>query len=133
MSKNQKLAERLEFAAEIVRKDLPFQSRAANESWLRRAPYEITKFTEWGDWMDYEIRLIPEPVKVPLGPEDVPPGSALRISKHAETWELIIATDSLGVYNSDNKLIGWDELESDYEIKRPGEEWKPCHKEGGQA
>ena len=71
-------------------------------------------------------RIKPEPVMVPLGPEDVPPGSALRVTSGSE-WFLISRASKFGVYLG-SLWVDYIELQGSWEIKRPGEDWKPCHK-----
>ena len=72
-------------------------------------------------------RIKPEPVMVPLGPEDVPPGSAIR--SNAQQWFMVTDMVNYGVKISGrDSLIDWAELQEEWSIKRPGEDWKPCHK-----
>ena len=77
-------------------------------------------------------RIKPEPVMIPLGPEDVPPGSAFR-QRHYNpgVWHgAIFATCdgvTIGLANG-FEFISNETLRSLYEIKRPGEDWKPCYK-----
>ena len=72
-------------------------------------------------------RIKPEPVMVPLGPEDVPPGSAIRQigCKH---WSIITHANAVLVEWPGVPSCEYDRLYSTYEIKRPGEDWMPCHK-----
>ena len=73
-----------------------------------------------------------EPVMVPLGPEDVPPGSVLRWCGEVY-WQAIVGTEPWGVYRVQNDRIGlitWEVLNSPYwTIKRPTDtDWQPCKK-----
>ena len=88
----------------------------------------------WGEVKDPNFinppqyyRVKPEPVMVPLGPEDVPPGSAIR--GNAQHWFMVTDMENYGVKVSGrDSLIDWAELQGYWEIKRPGEDWMPCHK-----
>lgn len=76
--------------------------------------------------MYYRLVEIPKPVMIPLGPEDVPPGSALMWT--GNTWTAIVGTSSIGVILR-NREETYEQLMSDNAfINRPGEDWKPCHK-----
>ncbi len=77
--------------------------------------------------IDCDYRRAPEPQTVPLGPEDVPPGSAIRCNS-ITTWILIVATSDSDVRTYGGDRLNWQELMRDWLIKRPGEDWQPCHK-----
>ena len=82
-------------------------------------------------------RIKPEPVMIPLGPEDVPPGSVVRGAGETqdEGWCLITSCSLTGIriwrhcdpdYQDE---IRWDDLyDNGSQIKRLGEDWKPCYK-----
>ena len=73
-------------------------------------------------------RPLPAPVEwVPLGPEDVPPGSALRHIPDADEWSLVFNIDFSGVF-SRQEHSEWARLAKYYEILRPGGVWEPCKK-----
>ena len=90
-------------------------------------------------WLQPELftrvqwRRKPAPKRVPLGPEDVPPGSALR----CRDWQLCMwkAAQSVGVAgtHAGGMDYEWSHLmETGYEISRDGgKTWKPCWKESG--
>lgn len=87
----------------------------------------------WGDVKDPNFlnppqyyRVKPEPVMVPLGPEDVPPGSVIR-HVGSEYWSLVIYANR-EIVKLHDRGIKYEPLYPTYEIKRPGEDWKPCHK-----
>lgn len=74
-------------------------------------------------------RPLPKPAaKVDLGPEDVPPGSAIRrIGAHL--WRLVSSVTSVGVYAMDD-FFTWSQLRGLFEISRDnGASWKRCEKE----
>jgi hypothetical protein len=80
-----------------------------------------------------QYRIKPEPQWVPLGPEDVPPGSVIRGAAwqngRSECWVGIIEVTPNGVIASRlSELYSWDSLIDKWQIKRPGEDWKPCKK-----
>ena len=72
-------------------------------------------------------RIKPEPVMVPLGPQDVPPGSAIRQSG-GDGWAIITIVGTDGISWPTVPECPYDRLAATMEIKRPGEDWKPCHK-----
>ena len=72
-------------------------------------------------------RIKPEPAMVPLGPEDVPPGSAIR--KIGDTqWYLVVDCMKDRMNFGQFSWSTYEALQKCFEIKRPGEDWKPCHK-----
>ena len=76
----------------------------------------------------HEYRIKPELQKVPLGPEDVPPGSVLRVQEGG--WKMIIGATPEGVNTLDHGLINYGLIQDNiWQIKRPGEDWQPCWKE----
>ena len=90
---------------------------------------------DWEEVVDFSFfcscapdcyRIKPEPVTTPLGPEDVPPGSALRLTSGSE-WFLISRASKFGLYFG-SLWVDYIELQGSWQIKRPGEDWKPCHK-----
>jgi hypothetical protein len=88
---------------------------------------------DWEETVDLDFscapdcyRIKPEPVMVPLGPEDVPPGSAMRVIGDSEWW-MVSNAGKFGVYFS-SFWRDYIELQGAHEIKRPGEDWMPCHK-----
>jgi hypothetical protein len=70
------------------------------------------------------------PRLVPLGPEDVPPGSVVRLAKVGWLAVSECADEGLIVNSLAPDDISWSRLMDDgWEIKRPGEDWAPCSKE----
>jgi len=72
-------------------------------------------------------RIKPEPVTVPLGPEDVPPGSAMRNIGGTQWWT-VSSVAKTQVNLGQNGWSTYESLQKNCEIKRPGEDWMPCHK-----
>ena len=72
-------------------------------------------------------RIKPEPVMVPLGPEDVPPGSVVSLET-SSGWVAIQIATSMGLCLPDRSLPWGTLLSEGWKIKRPGEDWKPCGK-----
>lgn len=92
----------------------------AGDSWINNYVYHFSSPPE-------RYRIKPEPVLVPLGPEDVPPGSIIRRHEWLKGWQTVNGVYATGVcFNG--ILLDWSELMDVYEIKRPGEGWKPCSK-----
>ncbi len=95
---------------------------------------------EWEDCTNADLtdepsfyRIKPGPVMVPLGPEDVPPGSALRykLATSPEPYWMIgsVSRDFIDIYSPRGYTgVGWARAFDEMEIKRPGQDWKPCHK-----
>ena len=98
------------------------------------------------DWREQSVdfsashdcyRIKPKPVMILLGPEDVPPGSVLRFKSWGREqpiscWVAILQVTASGgilVATTAPEWVEWDDLNAEYQIKRPGEDWKPCHKE----
>jgi hypothetical protein len=83
----------------------------------------------WED-KNLEYRIKPEPQWIPIGPEDVPPGSSVRMM---EIEVMVLRSSKSGVYICGQVgniyEVEYDELFEDWQIKRPGEDWKPCKKE----
>ncbi len=80
-------------------------------------------------WKTRTKRPLPTPQEVDLGPEDVPPGSAIRTAGNP-TWRLITATGDDFVFFEGESPMTYRELrEYKLEILRPGQsDWKPCSK-----
>ena len=78
-------------------------------------------------------RIKPEPAMIPLGSDDVPPGSVIRQSHYSTgVWHgvVFVTTDGITIGLEDElEFIKYKILFNLYQIKRPGEDWKPCHKE----
>ena len=93
-----------------------------------------SRLPDWNELKNYSwnrdlesYRIKPDPVMVPLGPEDVPPGSVIRQTEGV--WETVLYVGQMGILNSKNDLLYWSDLKGfGYEIKRPGEDWTACSK-----
>jgi len=140
MNKNEKLADRLKLAAEIAETGQEWQVRVVGgDFWSNVDPsINVLVYCEEYDWDHFEIRIKPESAKVPLGPEDVPPGSVIRGSGEIgyEGWCLITSCSLTGIriwrecYPDNQKETTWEQLKlSGSQIKIPGEDWKPCMKQ----
>ena len=78
---------------------------------------------------DVEYRVKPEPVLVPLGPDDVPPGSTLETEMGG--WMMITSIGLAGVVCATRSTgcIKWEELKRRFKINRNnGLGWQPCSK-----
>lgn len=71
----------------------------------------------------------PAPVEyVPLDPEDVPPGSAVRYTGKME-WYEVLESGTHSVWAKDQGGFSWPYLAKHCEILRPGSKtWEPCKK-----
>jgi hypothetical protein len=68
--------------------------------------------------------------RVPLGPEDVPPGSVFRSALNTRgEWTAPHSVTAVGVWFVRTNEWAYATLVDGWEIKRPGEDWKPCSKE----
>ncbi len=88
----------------------------------------------WGEVKDpnflnppHYYHIKPEPVMVPLGPEDVPPGSVIRYIGVPDWW-MVSAVAKIQVNIGPRSWVTYEGLQKNCEIKRPGEDWMPCHK-----
>jgi hypothetical protein len=82
-------------------------------------------------WLrEIQYRIKPAPVMVPLGPDDVPPGSAIRpIVRNC--WMLVVYCTPSGVfYNSGSQgSLSYAFMKDNYEISRDGgKTWQRCEK-----
>jgi len=89
--------------------------------------WKNTSVPIWADDSIYRIK--PKPIRVPLGPEDVPPGTVIRLQEG--NWKIIIGVTSEGVHTLEHGLIEYGLLNNNtWQIKRPTDtEWQPCYKE----
>lgn len=82
------------------------------------------------DFFNCEFRIKPKPRMVPLGPEDVPPGSAVR--GYEGYWCLVSMVDQSHGVMTVNRPSGikWQELMDYWQISRDGgKTWQRCEKE----
>lgn len=71
----------------------------------------------------------PKTVKVPLEASDIPPGSVIRHKNWEKSdWAITVKVNDREVHTH-LSLLNYDVLFANWEIKRPGEEWKSCYKE----
>ena len=103
------------------------QCRLPNMDWVDSCPFV--------GWKDHpaNYRIKPEPKTVPLGPEDVPPGSVFRPVSFKENeyynplhvgMHMIILADTVLFTRK------WAQMHEDgWLIKRPGQDWQPCSKQ----
>ena len=69
-----------------------------------------------------------EPEPVPLGPEDIQPGAAIREKDTPEFWIMISTVGPERVHYAVGESDDYIKLMEACEIKQPGEDWKPCCK-----
>lgn len=109
-----------------------FKSKDQND-WPRSyAPDDLVK-PKWIEQLDY--RLVPEPKKIPLGPEDVPPGSIIGGPTNHHNWCSVIYCADFGIAFVDSfpnicKKTFKALFDGSYQISTDsGKTWKPCYKE----
>ena len=77
-------------------------------------------------------RIKPEPTMVVLGPDDVPPGSVIRNAIADIGWMAVVAVNfhdiTVVLPGGNTRNCTWEVLKNSAVIKRPGEDWTPCHK-----
>jgi hypothetical protein len=96
-----------------------------------------TVIPTWQPCCQYRIKPEPpEPQWVQLGSKDVPCGSSVRMvtsQSGLEIESMVLRSSKNGIYICGQVgniyEVGYDELFEDWQIKRPGGEWKPCKKE----
>ncbi len=90
----------------------------ANDGW----------YAEDGGWLRTR-RPLPAPVEyIPIGPEDVPPGSVVRVIG-ASWWKQVVGVRSENINVGGAGNLNWLELANNWEILRPGSStWEPCKK-----
>lgn len=103
-----------------------------------------TPYPRWTAPVDM-YRIKPEPRKVPLGPDDISPGSVIRIIGNDEfeadldgEWSSVLNTDKkkgvvVSAFNEHCEpyleVFGWDELMEVAQIKRSTDSvFQPCYK-----
>lgn len=80
-------------------------------------------------------RIKPEPVMVPLGPNDVFPYDIFRCGGDAFLWRTVTGLGLDGVWiphgtPEGNKFVTWEELQKHWEISPDaGKTWQRCEKE----
>jgi hypothetical protein len=102
----------------------------------RAIEFQPKGFNKWFDcpeptWSsDFKYRIKPELQWVPMEPCDVP---CLSLIKAGGVEAAVLRVSTHGVYicglAGNIYEVGYDELFEDWQIKRPGGEWKPCKKE----
>lgn len=86
-----------------------------------------------GGWQFRIPPAAPEPEYIPLGREDVPPGSALRWINGNGSWSLIVNVDvGRGLVITSTGQYSFKDLTIGVEILRPGQDWQPCRKLKGK-
>ena len=103
---------------------------AGKNTWVDQPP--STAIWVWSIDRTAAWRRKPEPKRVPLGPEDVPPGSLLRDPEWpAGSWRAVLGVGSSVIwYGGAAKTEFVALLNSGIEISRDGgETWEPCSKE----
>ena len=127
----QEHAAKLRLIADIIEKDLPFE--VSTHGGPFKAP--LNEPVYYACIQNRAIRIKPEPappVMIPLSYQDVPPGSVLRKPNYKPgIFHAVLFTTNDGITigaHGTIKFVDYESLKLWYEIKRPGEDWQPCHK-----
>ncbi len=103
----------------------------------------MPEFWDWEGESPDEVKIIgwryadaEKKPKVPLGPEDVPPGSALRHRDFRRPWSIVLWIDSEEGMSTETDLYSWEEAQYLLEINRSipltgkwnPNAWEPCEK-----
>ena len=116
----------LRLAADITEKKLEWEYRPTEDQDWRPSTGVVITSALFSD--GHQIRIKPAPAMIPLGPEDVPPGSYVRHKVSSDhCWAVVTAVhgDTIRVMSL---ALSYDLLKESYLIKRPGQDWQPCHK-----
>lgn len=106
-------------------------------SWQKQSYADETESAEkFTTLLQRTTRPLPEPPKqkkrVPLGPEDVPPGSVIRMDG-VDYWVMVThcGPSTVSYYDgAAGDAIFYRDLSTGWQIKRPTDtEWQPCWKE----
>ena len=128
----QTLAEKLRLAAEIVEKKAPWQARREGDEWRDEVNMNLNHCVFSCTTDPEEIRIKPSSVMVPLSPEDILPGSIVRLKGGADRWRAVLCVWPRGIETVGGvktlSAFDFEECRAVLEIKRPGEDWKPCEK-----
>ncbi len=92
------------------------------------SPDRIDGALEFDEYKPECFRIKAEPKTVPLGPEDFPPGSAIR-KKGDIGWIMPTNVNEAGITAPLLLISTFRSLVANYEIKRPGQDWQPCSKQ----
>jgi hypothetical protein len=101
-----------------TRSELPENLRWTHSNWNN--PSDITA---------YRLAKVPVPEYAPLGPENVPPLSLIRLIGSEKQW-LVTGWDANSVFFHE-EWTSCADLMGRYEIHRPNGEWEPCRKVKG--
>lgn len=103
----------------------------APDETFERYPARTYRFPLSVPWPKVKPTLKPTPDYIPLGPDDVPPGSVFRSAHRWPQAEWLTPVRvELGLIEFANGFrIRWDEIMDDMQILRPNStSWQPCKK-----
>jgi len=133
MKQDKKIIERLELAAKIAKEGLNFQVLCINDddaSWEDCPADEIMKFTDFYTCDEFEMRLVPQPVMVPLEVSDIPPGTVIRNYAWNETdWVPVAVGGNFVIRLDTGERLTFESLMLSWQIQRLGGGWEACMKE----
>lgn len=95
-------------------------------------PLDVDRALWAWDTNDYRIKPEPEPRKVPCGPEDFPPGTAIKyLRKSQQLWSIVsevwaTRVRSIGVFYEYRCQVFMEQYQRSLD---GGKTWLPCYKE----
>lgn len=86
------------------------------------------------DTRNHLYRIAPEPKRVPLGPDDIPPLCWVKAFGSYIMLVVGVGNDGVFVQNGacENMKIIWGELQENCHYSTDRKNWKPCWKEVAQ-
>ena len=105
-------------------KKIQVRPKFGDEAW------NDTDEPQWHPFLSYRVK--PEPKLIPLGHEDVSPGSAIRPTIHETGWYGVVEVTHDGIYYSVHgtiRSLSFEAMTEQCHILRPNStEWLPCSK-----
>lgn len=94
------------------------------------SPRDVYRVPISTPWPETSETLEKEPVRVPLEPQDVPPGSVVRLGEDDTGWLMVCGVSEKSVhFNGGYEKWTWDQMMPVMQILRPGSTtWEPCWK-----
>lgn len=103
--------------------------KAIEYRYSNRGEWNKVKLPHW-DFAAFQFRVAPEPKRVPLGPEDFPPGTVVRVPLISEAlWVAILFPTKDGLKLADGDFWSFQYLMHWQRLLPGTTEWLPCWKE----
>lgn len=123
---SQEIADQLELAARIIREGLEWEYAWRGE-WCSGKNFGLMFILKEGRLI--RIKEQPKFKRVPLGPEDFPPGSVLRPLPDFCWWYTILGIEGDAAKMHGETVSYYRLMNEGWEIKRPGQEWTGAWRE----